>query len=254
MKGTADVRWFASLSLLVFVTSSLPHDTRAQIRLEWELGMAWVGRNDVTAPREDGTMFSLVDGLSTEPGFAQRIRVGYLFGGRHEVSLLYVPFRIQSDGEFDEPVDFNGITFQDGLATLGKYRMNAGRLRYRFGAVATDRFELRIGASAALRDSKTSLENQAGVVASKSRLDVLPLAGAHIRWFLTDYVSLMADGEGTVLPSGRVLDALAALDVEPADRFRFRVGYRVTENIMDSSEFYNSLLSHQAVIGISLRI
>ncbi len=243
---------FLTLALIALIT--LPPAAHAQILIEWELGMAWVARNDIRVPGDGGTQFSMVDDLTSEPGFAQRMRVGYMFGGRHAVTFLYVPFTIQAEGEFSEPVNFEGVTFQDGVPTLGKYQVNAGRLGYRYGTVASDRFRLRVGGSAMVRDSKISLENAAGEAASKSGLDFLPLLGADVRWFFAETVSALADFEGMLLPEGGTLDALVAVDVEPADRFRFRVGYRITQGKVDRNGVYNSLLTHHAVIGISLII
>jgi hypothetical protein len=72
--------------------------------------------------------------------------------------------------------------------------------------------------------------------------------------FVTESVSALADVEGMLLPGGQALDALLAVDVEPADRFRFRVGYRATHSKVDRNLLYNSVLTHHVVIGISMII
>jgi hypothetical protein len=247
------VRQIGSLTLAIVALALLPQAASAQILLEWELGMAWVGRNDVRAP-SDGTTFSTTTDLETEPGFAQRMRVGGIFGGRHAVTFVYIPFSIQAEGEFDGPVDFEGVTFQGSVPTLARYTGNTGRLSYRYGAVASEGFRLRVGGSAALRDTKISLENAAGEAASLSGLDFLPLLAADVRWFLTESVSALADVEGMILPEAQGLDVLLAVDVEPADRFRFRIGYRAIHSKVDRNLLYNSLLTHHVAIGISMVI
>ena len=247
------MRRIGSLTLAIVALALLPQAASAQILLEWELGMAWVGRNDIRVPA-NGTTFSMVSDLETEPGFAQRMRVGGIFGGRHAVTFVYIPFRIQAEGEFDGPVDFEGITFQGGVPTLAQYHGNTGRLSYRYGAVASEGFRLSVGGSAALRDTKISLENAAGEAASQSGLDFLPLLAADVRWFLTESVSALADVEGMILPEAQGLDVLLAVDVEPADRFRFRVGYRATHSKVDRNLLYNSMLTHHVAIGISMII
>ena len=248
------MRRIGFLTLVIVALAALPQTASAQILLEWELGMAWVGRNDIRVPGDGGTTFSMVNDLETEPEFAQRIRVGGLFGGRHVITFLYIPFRIQAEGAFDQPVSFEGITFQDGVPTLAQYRANTGRLSYRYGTVASEGFRLRVGGSATLRDTKISLENAAGEAASQSGLDFLPLLAADARWFFTEAMSALVDVEGMLMPEGGALDALIAVDVEPADRFRFRVGYRMTQTKVDRIHLYNSLLTHHFVIGISLII
>jgi hypothetical protein len=78
------------------------------------------------------------------------------------------------------------------------------------------------------------------------------LLSAELRLRVSGVTGLLIDAEGLAAPQGRAEDVLIALEIEPAERFRFHVGYRVLEGGADNEKVYNFALIHYIVLGANL--
>ncbi len=241
----------ALLGSTLLLLSAAPSTSHAQLGFEWELGMAFVAKNNIRIPGDGGTLFSFKDDFDVQPNYAQRLRISYLLGSRHWLALLYAPLDIRADGAFAAPVLFQDVTFPAGEAIRGRYKFNSYRLTYRYRAVASSRFGLAIGASAKLRDAEISLQST-GDAAVESNVGFVPLLSAELRLRVSGVTGLLIDAEGLAAPQGRAEDVLIALEIEPAERFRFHAGYRVLEGGADNEKVYNFALIHYIVLGANL--
>lgn len=237
--------------ILVLVFISGLGAIRAQLRLDFESGLVSPGYNDVRIPGDQGTLFSLSEELTTDPELYFRFRATYTFGSRHNLSLLYAPLTVDSEGSVDRNIIFEGVEFPASEELTGVYKFNSYRLTYRYDIVEKPRFEFGLGFTAKIRDAKISLES-ADLESEKTNLGFVPIINFMVNWKMTERFSLLLDGDALAAPQGRAEDVLLAVTWRPLDKVGFRAGYRILEGGADNAEVYNFALFNYASLGIML--
>jgi len=133
--------------LFVLFISGLT-EARSQVFLDVESGVVFSGYNDVRIPGDQGTLFSLSEELDASPKVFYRVRAGYTFGTRHNLSVLYAPLEVKSDGSLNRDLTFEGVIFPANTPLEGTYKFNSYRLTYRYDIVERPRFEFGLGFTA----------------------------------------------------------------------------------------------------------
>ena len=221
---------------------------RAQAQLDLESGMVFASYSDVRIPGDGGTLFSLIDDLTSETEAFFRGRISYTFGGKHTLSLLVAPLSIPAAGTFDTPIDFTGVTFPAGEPLTAKYRFDSYRLTYRYALKRTDRLEVGLGVTGKIRDAEIRVES-VDQVAAKKNTGFVPLINFLVRWNFERRFSLLLEGDALAAPQGRAEDVLVALQFWPSESVGFKAGYRILEGGADSDEVYNFALLNYLVLG-----
>ncbi len=225
----------------------------AGIEAEFEASLVMASRNDVRIPGKGGTKFSLIDDLSSSPGPAFRLRLGYRFSERHRISALYAPLLINARGSIDREVIFNGATYPAASPLLAVYRFDSYRLNYRYSFIKVEGLELAAGFTAKIRDAETSLY---GLQSSrKTNTGFVPLLHVHITWRPYNApFGFVFDADALAAPQGRAEDILLAATWSLRQDLELRIGYRMVEGGADNDEVYSFAWFHYAVIGFGLRI
>ena len=244
------ILFIAATLISVFIISGLS-STKAQGLIDLESGVVFSGYNDVRIPGDQGTLFSLSQELEAAPKVFFRIRAGYTFGTRHNVSLLYAPLTVKSDGSINRDLAFEDVVFPAYTSLIGFYKFNSYRLTYRYDIVEKPRFEFGLGFTAKIRDAKISLSSP-GLYSEKANVGFVPIINFRLEWKADDKLSLLFEGDALAAPQGRAEDILFAAQYKLSDRFGLKAGYRLLEGGADNDEVYNFALFHYAAVGLTI--
>ncbi len=218
--------------------------------LDIEGGGVMSGYNDVRIPGTTGTLFSLVDDLETDPSLYYRVRVTYVLAGRHTISLLAAPLRLEAEGSVERPIVFVGETFEAGERLDALYRFDSYRLTYRYEFHHTERLRAGIGITAKVRDASIEVESPERR-AEKKNTGFVPLLNFHLSWRFSPPFGLLLEGDALAAPQGRAEDVMFAFFYDAGRRVTLRAGYRLLEGGADNDEVYSFALLHYAVLGVS---
>lgn len=140
------MRKMISLSIVFLgISLLLAPETFSQIDLDIESGAVFSGYNDVRIPGDTGTLFSLSEELEADPGFFYRVRIFYNFNDRHHLGALYAPFSINSAGQLQRDLLFEGETFPADTPLEATYEFNSYRLIDRYDFLRKDKIEIGAG-------------------------------------------------------------------------------------------------------------
>lgn len=239
------ILWLMSFSLICFITSSL----YSQLSLDLETGGVFSGYNDVRIPGKGGTLFSLSKELEIDPSIFVRVRAFYDFNPRHHLGVLIAPLSLNSKGQLDRELIFEGETFPTNTPLDATYRFNSYRLVYRYDFLRKEKLELGIGFTAKIRDAEISIRGN-GIESKKTNVGFVPIIHFRMLWNFYDKFGLLLDGDALAAPQGRAEDVLAALKYQISDRIGLKLGYRILEGGADNDEVYTFALINYAVIGM----
>jgi hypothetical protein len=236
--------------LIIIIVLSQITPLIAQPSLDLETGFVGAGYNDVRIPGDQGTLFSLTDDLMSASSFFFRIRAGYKIGERHNLSLLYAPLSVKSDGFLPYDVSFAGVVFPADSALDALYKFNSYRLTYRYDIVLTRKVEFGLGFTAKIRDAAISLKSP-GYYAEKLNVGFVPIINFRLLLNMDERLSLLLEGDALAAPQGRAEDILFAAQYKLNDQMLFRVGYRLLEGGADNAEVYNFALFNYGSLGFT---
>jgi opacity protein-like surface antigen len=234
---------------LVFLASAAP-PALGQWFIDFENGLAVSGYNDVRIPNATGTLFSLSEELTTDPGYYIRVRLGYGWKSGHNVSVLAAPLTLRASGSVGREILFNGDAFAPGVPLSGRYRFNSYRATYRYDFVRGTKWRVGAGLTLKVRDAAIGLEG-GGTSSEKTNVGLVPLVNFRVLWRFHRNWSLLLDGDAAAAKQGRAEDVQLALQYRLSDRLTLRAGYRVLEGGADVDEVYNFALIH--FLGAGLR-
>ncbi len=228
-----------------------PGGSRAGVEAELETGVLFVSLNDARIPGDTGTKISLVDDLSLQPAPYYRLRLGYRIAGRHLITALYAPLRINARGTAPVEVTFMDATYPAGTPLLGVYRFDSYRLTYRYSIVKRDNLDVAVGFTGKIRDAETSLY---GVEARrKTNTGFVPLLNVHVDWRPGNGpFGLLFDADALAAPQGRAEDILLAGTWQARPGTELYLGYRTVEGGADNDEVYSFAWVHYAAVGLKL--
>jgi len=239
-------------NLLIFFASHT-FISEAQPGIDIETGVVFSGYNDVRIPGNGGTLFSLNGDLKAKEKIYYRLRLNYTIGERHEISLLYAPLTVKSEGSKGEDILFEGVLFPAGSEINGEYKFNSYRLTYRYDFIRKEKLELGVGFTAKIRDAKIALT--AGQLEGiKTNVGFVPIINFRLLWNVKDNLGLLFYGDALAAPQGRAEDVLLALQYRLNDKIILKGGYRILEGGADNDEVYNFALFSYAVLGVTIRL
>ncbi|MBG0858874.1 MAG: hypothetical protein IQL11_05175 [Bacteroidales bacterium] len=224
---------------------------RSQASLDLETGIVFTGYNDVRIPGDQGTLFSLNKDLSASARIFYRIRAGYTIGTRHNLSLLYAPLNVKSQGIVQRDITFEGVVFPANSSLKGTYKFNSYRLTYRYDIIEKPRFEFGLGITAKIRDAKITLASS-GLASEKTNVGFVPIINFMLAWKTGEKLSIVLDGDALAAPQGRAEDIQVALNYRLSEKVGLRAGYRILEGGADNDEVYNFALFNYASVGLTL--
>jgi len=218
--------------------------------VDFENGLAVSGYNDVRIPGDTGTLFSLSEELTTDPGYYFRGRLGYQWKSRHTISVFAAPLTLHAAGTVDREILFNGDTFAPNVPLTGRYRFNSYRLTYRYDFVRKAKWQVGAGLTVKIRDAGIALEG-GGTSSEKTNVGVVPLINFRVLWQFHKRWGILLDGDAAAAKQGRAEDVQLALRYRLNDRLTLRAGYRILEGGADVEEAYTFALIHFFSAGIS---
>ncbi|MBN1561193.1 hypothetical protein JW998_13145 [candidate division KSB1 bacterium] len=231
-------------SMVILVASQ----ALAQVDLDIETGAVFSGYNDVRIPGAGGTLFSLSEELEADPGVFYRIRLFYHFNDRHHLGALYAPLSIQSAGQLDRDLLFEGETFPAHTPLEATYQFNSYRLVYRYDFLRQEKIELGVGFTAKIRDAKIAVKGD-GLAAEKTNVGFVPIVHFRLLYRFAEKYAFLLDGDALAAPQGRAEDVFAGLIFTASEKIEVKAGYRILEGGADNDEVYNFSLINYAAIG-----
>jgi len=237
------------IALLLLTLMALP--LQAKFEIDLESGGVFSGYNDVRIPGDAGTLFSLSEELTIDPDFFFRIRVFYDFNPRHHLGILVAPLSLNSTGQLNRDLIFEGKTFPANTALDATWRFNSYRLIYRYDFLRQENLKLGVGFTAKIRDAEISVRG-AGIESKKTNVGFVPILHFRVLWNFYHKFAFLLDGDALAAPQGRAEDVLAALQYQVSDKVGLKVGYRLLEGGADNDEVYNFAWVNYATFGIVL--
>jgi hypothetical protein len=230
-----------------------PDETAPGFEIQLEAGPVWQTTNDVQIPNTDaGTRFSLVDLAGKGPWLAPRAYLTWNIRPRHSVRLLVAPLSYTESGEFAEPVDFEGETFEAGAATDATYKFNSYRATYAYRFHSGESWTWWVGFTAKIRDAKIKLA-QSGNSSEKTDLGFVPLLHLRGAYRFSQAWQVLLDVDALAGGPGRAEDAALKLSRAISANLSMSLGYRTVEGGADVDEVYSFAWLHYAVISASYR-
>lgn len=221
--------------------------------LEFETGAVWQSRNEIHIPDSaEGTRFSLADLQDRSANVHRRVEATWNILSRHSLRFVYAPLNFSGTGTFTSPVIFAGGTFAPGAPVDTEYKFDSYRVTYRYQFYESERWRLKIGVTAFVRDAKVEL-NQQGVRASDSDIGVVPLLSANMEYALAPRWTALVDFDGLVSPQGRAVDAAAKIRYDLTNNWYVSAGYRVFEGGVDNDERFAFAWYNFAVVSLGAR-
>lgn len=214
-----------------------------------EAAAAWQTLNDQAVPGDGGTRIALTD-FGKGPFPAYRIYFGGRIDERREWRVLYAPFEVHLSGSLGKDVNYQGRTFQKGVATDAKYKFNSYRFTYAYNMDPVNDWTWSLGFTGKIRDAEVKL-SQGGVSESKSNVGFVPLLHINAAKELGSEWKFKFDMDGLMAPQGRAFDIALFFErkLEAPGR-HFLAGYRMVEGGADNDAVYNFAWFHYLTVGI----
>jgi hypothetical protein len=242
------------ISILIIILGILGSYTMAgaQWFLDFENGIAISGYNDVSIPRDTGTLFSLTDDLQSDSTYFFRVRLGYRLKSKHTFSIFAAPLSLEASGEVDKELKFFEETFPSNVPLRGTYTFNSFRLTYRYDFLRKEKWQVGIGFTAKIRDAAIKVEGNEKS-SEKTNVGFVPLINFRVLWQIHKDWGLLLEGDAAWATQGRAEDILLALQYHLSEKLILKAGYRILEGGADVEEVYNFALIHFFVAGITIR-
>jgi len=229
----------------------------SNVKAKWlfnvESGIAYNGYNDIRIPGDTGSKFSLTDDLKSDGTGFIRLRLDREWGGRHRLSFLAAPLRIEASGTINRDIDYNGVRFNAGEFLESRYRFDSYRVTYSYAFIKSDQIRIDLGLTAKVRDASITIQGEDSQ-SEKSNVGFVPLVNFAIDWSLSSKSGLIFEGDALAAPQGRAEDVLLAIYTYPLDRLQLRLGYRVLEGGADNDEVYSFALVHYLTAGLTFAL
>ena len=255
----------AALPLLAAIPAiaQTPSGADSRFTVEIEGGSVWQSRNVARIPGDTGTYIDLKGLAGSGPEGFYRITATGRVRHRQELRAVWAPLRLKGTGVMGGPaesgdetftgiVDFDGETFETGVATEATYQFNSPRLTYRWLVRDGARDRFYVGVTALVRDAEIRLA-QPGVSASNTNVGFVPLlhlAGENRfgeRW------RLVYELDGLAAPQGRAFDfSLRGLYDIDQDWY-VGAGYRTIEGGADNDRVFNFAWLNFATVNVGYR-
>jgi len=222
-------------SVLIGMLMLLPLGAQGLVEVE---ATRWQARlNEVRKPAQGGTTFELGNLLGSDPIWAGRMAVSWDLGQKHGIRILLAPFETTGTGVFPVPVTFQGSTFSANVPMEGRYRFNSWRATWRYTWVSTERWTVKVGATAKIRDAKVELR-QGGLSETTKNIGFVPLAHLYVERRMPGELSAVFETDALAAPQGRAVDAALMLRWQFNRRTYLDVGYCLLEGGADSDQLY----------------
>jgi hypothetical protein len=227
---------------------------QAQIKLDLEGGLVFgTNYNKVRIPNTGGSLVNLANELNMNSKVFYRVRAGYTFSERHNVSLLYAPLTIQYHGKLGENVNFNNTIFTQGQPLKVFYKFNSYRLTYRYDFILTGRWRVGAGLTAKIRDADIRFKNEIHDV-HYDNLGFVPLVNFYVSYKPSYHWAALVEGDALAAKYGRAEDIFAGVAYTINSGLGIKLGYRVLEGGADVDKIYNFNWINYASVGLLISL
>lgn len=225
------------MTKLVIFLLILSFGSYAETTIDLEAGSVDNAYNKVKIDGKNGTKFNL--GASQGSSFYHRISLIHEFKNLPVgMRFLYAPLRLTGDKTYSKNIQFQGVTFNAGSETETTFQFNSYRASYYYKLRDDDKWKLRIGGTAKVRDAEIKL-TQGNTKKSKSNVGIVPLLYFYAEYALAEKWKLAFDFDGLASTQGRAFDIalMAGYIISPS--WELRAGARMLEGGADNDNVYN---------------
>jgi|SRR5271165_6515999 len=237
---------------------SRPASSGWHVDLEYQ--HADVFQNNVQRPNDsDGTRFGVTSfaGSVVNTGRISAYAPLNLFRDGDEVRLVYAPFRQSGSGLAAEPLKFDYATFQPGVPLKVLFKFDTYRLTYDlpiFPGLRSSGWELRVGATVALRDARVQL-SQPMLTRNYTNQGPIPflLYGSIEKEFAPGWHALAEFDAFPAPGGGGLFDGSLKLAYDISANVSLTTGYRYEIGGATEKTIYTLLSAGGVVAGLNLR-
>ena len=237
--------------VLIFLMFLCSGRVIASWNMDLETGIVSVGYNDIRIPGNSGTRFSLTNSFSVESKAFYRLRLTKEVKKDRYVSFLYAPLTLSADGVTKSQIDFNDDEFPANTAVSAKYRFDSYRLSYWKNFRKSEKFLMKLGVTAKIRDAAIRVTS-AAKESEKKNTGFVPLLNFGLTYSFTQNLAFLLDGDALAGGPGRAEDILLAVSYKNGGRYSYRIGYRFVEGGADTKEVYNFTMLNYISAGVSV--
>lgn len=236
------------LNILLLILMFSP-SIQAETYVILEAGATMQGRNDQAVPGSTGTRFSISD-FNQGPFANYRIYFGYQWSEKHEIRFLYAPLVLETQGRFNNSVNFINSTFAANTDTTAFYKFNSYRITYAYHLEENNGWNWALGFTGKIRDAEVKL-SQGSLTESKKNVGFVPLFHLKGKKSLGSDWFFRLDFDGLAAPQGRAIDLGIFLEKQLSETQTYVFGgYRTVEGGADNEEVFNFAWFHTATLGV----
>ncbi len=238
---------------LMIASPLLAQEQTRRPDLQLELGAAWQERNKVQIPNTAAAdRFQLDTIAGNGPWTSGRVTVNWPLRGRHGLRLVLAPLAYEEESLLTEDIRFAGGEFDSSAPVQAEYKFNSWRFGYHYQFYAANNWQLRIGATAKIRDARIEL-SQGAVNAEDDDVGFVPLLHLSGDYQFNPRWSFHFDFDGLAGGPGRAFDLGLRLAWAVNDNWRLGVGYRGLEGGVDNDDVYNFAWFNSALVTAEYR-
>lgn len=247
---------YGLFTALLLITSVSSQAQEHQASIELELSSVWQKRNKVQIPNNNSAdRFRLTDIADNGPWAGARLTANWPVGGDdspHGLRVVLAPLSYEETGKLPVDTRFAGAEFDASQAVQGEYKFNSWRFGYHYTFYAANNWQLRIGATAKIRDAKIEL-SQGNVNALDDDVGFVPLLHFAGEYQFNPRWSFQFDFDGLAGGPGRAFDVGLKLGYALNDDWRLSMGYRGLEGGADTDDVYNFAWFNSALLSAEYR-
>ena len=223
------------------------------VSVQLELGATWQERNKVQIPNNaSADRFLLTDIAGDGPWASARLTVNWPLAGDHGLHLVLAPLSYSEQGLLPQDTRFAGGQFTADQPLQAEYKFNSWRFGYHYRFYNSNNWQLRVGATAKIRDASIELR-QGSQTAMDDDLGFVPLLHLAGEYRFNSRWSFQFDFDGLAGGPGRAFDVGLRLGYQLNPDWRLSLGYRGLEGGADTDDVYNFAWFNSTLLSAEYR-
>lgn len=217
--------------------------TYPRYRYELAFGPAFMSKNEVTAPRDNGTPFNLFDfDKRDDPTTTSMPTVHVALDPRNELTFFVQPFESKDTGRFSSPVSFSNKTFPADTDLNSDYFKLDFAGQWSYNLMPESRWNPKVGVGLNVQFISVELETQDKTIGAKAEdFSVLPYLLGELGYQVTPKLSAVANVDGIAISSDILFDAGFRFQYQFNDHWDASLGYAYYKRVIDISKIKNDV-------------
>lgn len=189
-----------------------------------------------------------------DPTTTASVALDVEFNERHDAELLLNPFESRDNGQFSEPVMFQGETFPANNNVESAWRMTDLRGRWAYNLTPSSPFDLRLGAGLAasfITVELASLVESDTLFAKQDDIALLPYGHLTLGYQVSENLKIEAITDATKIGGDTLIDANLALLWRFDDFWTAGIAYGYYNRDIETKDLTNHVVYNGISVGMA---